>query len=328
MPKAVVGISGGVDSAVSAARLLKRGFEVTGLFMDIGGGAEKAESVCRAIGIPLITADARTELEDLVVGPFIEAYRAGTTPNPCVFCNPVLKYPLLLKAADDLGAEYVATGHYAGVAARGGEYFLRQGIAARDQSYMLYRLPPEALRRCLFPVGDTPKSEVRAEAAALGLDAADAPDSMEICFIPDGDYAAFIKGRGRGMPGGDVTDTEGNILGRHGGLCGYTVGQRRGLGIAGAERMYVVAIDTGRNRVVLGREELLYRDVIRLREIIYRGGAGEEVDVKIRHGRVFYRAVVDGDAIRFTGKPARAPAPGQSAVLYKDGLVLGGGIIC
>lgn len=328
--KVVVGISGGVDSAVAAARLVKRGFDVTGVFMDIGlTDYGRAEGVCRTLGIPLMISDARDELENNVVKPFITSYRAGTTPNPCVLCNPVVKYPTLLKAADSIGAEYIATGHYAGTVETDGETFLRQGISGRDQSYMLYRLSPETLKRCLFPIGDTPKDVVRAEAAESGLEIADAPDSMEICFIPDGDYAAFIKEKSGGMPEGDVVDAEGRVTGRHGGLCGYTVGQRRGLGTAGAGRMYVTAVDTVNNRVVIGPEKLLYKEKIELRDVIFRGTPGMELDVKIRHSRVSYRAVFDGKSgVEFTGGPARAPSPGQSAVFYKDGIVLGGGIIC
>ncbi|MCL1821064.1 MAG: tRNA-specific 2-thiouridylase, partial [Oscillospiraceae bacterium] len=215
---AVVGISGGVDSAVCAALLLEQGYDVTGVFLDTGGDSSRAEEVCAALGIPLIIADAKAKLENLVIEPFIDGYKNCLTPNPCVICNPLVKYSMLVETADKLGAFHIATGHYAGVAERGGVHYIRKGCPGRDQSYMLYRLPEEIISRCLFPVGDMPKDTVRAKAAELKLSVANAPDSMEICFVPDGDYAAFIRSRGHSMPEGDIVDVDGNILGRHRGL--------------------------------------------------------------------------------------------------------------
>lgn len=328
-----VGVSGGVDSAVCAAMLLEQGFDVTGVYLDNGGDSARAQEVCASLKIPFVKIDARAELESLVIKPFVESYLKCQTPNPCVICNPMVKYPMLIKAADEAGANFVATGHYAGVIEIDGVYYLKKGHPERDQSYMLYRLPQSVLSRCIYPIGDMPKSEVRARASALGLTVADAPDSMEICFIPDDDYAAFIRSRGGVMPDGDIVDTDGNVLGRHKGLYNYTVGQRRGLGVSSSGRLFVTALNAEKNQVILGDNSQLYKDEIKLRDIVW-SGRGElcspegAVDVKLRHSRVAYKATVSGDTVRFAEKVNAAATPGQSAVFYRDDLVLGGGIIC
>jgi tRNA-specific 2-thiouridylase len=328
--------------------LIEQGFSVTGVFLDIGGSFFRAEEVCDTLGIPLITVNAREELERHVITPFVESYLKCETPNPCVICNPMVKYPILAGAADKLGADYIATGHYAGIAECGGVYYLRKGNPGRDQSYMLYRLPQDILSRCMFPIGDMPKSEVRARAAELGLAAADAPDSMEICFIPDDDYANFIRSR-TGACDGDIVDVDGKVIGRHKGLFNYTVGQRRGLGVSSSGRLFVVKLDAEKNQVVLGEEALLYRREIKLRDMVGRVDEGEIIDVKVRHSPVSYEAAIAGDTVRFD-EGVKA-TPGQSAVFYgsrpgtarskhppvaagtlfsKEGrdIVLGGGIIC
>jgi len=323
---AVAGISGGVDSAVCAALLKERGYEVTGVFLNIGGSPDRAAGVCDALGIPLEVIDIRERLERCVVTPFINGYLGCETPNPCVICNHMVKYPILAEAADRLGAEHIATGHYAGIVEIEGVCYLRKGHFERDQSYMLYRLPRSILSRCLFPVGDTPKSEVRAKAAGLGLAAADAPDSMEICFVPGNDYASFIRSRGGGMPEGDIVDVNGNVLGRHRGLLNYTVGQRRGLGVSSGGRLFVTALDAGKNQVVLGGEEHLYKTEIELRDMVWHGSGSGMFDVKVRHSPKTYRARVEGDTVYFDG--GVKVTPGQSAVFYKDNIVMGGGVIC
>ena len=336
---AVVGISGGVDSAVCAALLIEQGFSVTGVFLDVGGSPERAEEVCNTLGIPLVIAKARAKLEQLVISPFIQSYLKCETPNPCVICNPMVKYPILSEAADRLNAEYIATGHYAGVIERDGVYYLRKGHPERDQSYMLYRLSQPILSRCLYPIGDMSKCAVRAKAAELGLAAADAPDSMEICFIPDDDYAAFIRSRAGSMHGGDIVDVNGNVLGQHKGLFNYTVGQRRGLGVSSSGRLFVIALDLDKNQVVLGEEKLLYKDKIQLRDIIGHVEENEIIDVKVRHSNIAYKATVAGDTVRFA--EGVKVTPGQSAVFYGNypgtarhpseegnNIVLGGGIIC
>lgn len=326
-----VGVSGGVDSAVCAAILLERGFNVTGVFLDVGGDSTRAEEVCAALDIPFVIVNARAELERLVINPFVESYLKCQTPNPCVICNPMVKYPMLIKAADELGAEHVATGHYAGITVQDGVYYLRKGHPQRDQSYMLYRLPQSVLSRCIYPIGAMPKSEVRKRAAALNLSVADAPDSMEICFIPDDDYAAYIRSRGGEMPCGDIVDTNGNVLGQHKGLYNYTVGQRRGLGVSSGGRLFVTSLDAEKNQVVLGDNTQLYKQKIKLRDIIWCGDDAPEyeiLDIKLRHSRVAYKASVRGDTVHFTERVKAAATPGQSAVFYRDDIVLGGGIIC
>jgi tRNA-specific 2-thiouridylase len=337
--KAVAGISGGVDSAVCAAILMEQGYSVTGVFLDVGGSFFRAEEVCDTLGIPLITVPALEELEQYVIAPFIESYLKCETPNPCVICNAMVKYPILTEAADKLGIEHIATGHYAGIVERDGVYYLRKGHPERDQSYMLYRLPQHILSRCLYPIGDMSKNDVRAKAAELGLAAASAPDSMEICFIPDDDYADFIRSRTGTLSEGNIVDTCGNVLGRHKGLFNYTVGQRRGLGISSAGRLFVVALDADKNQVVLGDGSLLYRREIKLRDMVGYVEENEVINVKVRHSPVTYKATVAGDTVRFA-EGARV-TPGQSAVFYGNrpgatrhpsnegnNIVLGGGIIC
>jgi tRNA-specific 2-thiouridylase len=322
---AVAGISGGVDSAVCAAVLIEEGFSVTGVYLDFGGCSSRAEEVCKTLGIPLVVVSAREKLEELVITPFIESYLKCETPNPCVICNSVVKYPLLTEAADKLDLDYIATGHYAGVVECDGVWFLRKGNFERDQSYMLYRLPQNILSRCMFPIGDMTKSEVRAKAAELGLAAADAPDSMEICFVPDDDYGNFICSRVKAVEG-DIVDIDGNKLGQHKGLYNYTVGQRRGLGVSSSGRLFVVKLDAEKNQVVLGEEALLYRREIKLRSMVGLVEDGTIVDVKVRHSPKCYRATVTGDTVRFD--EGVKVTPGQSAVMYEGDIVLGGGIIC
>ena len=217
--KLVLGLSGGVDSAV-AARLLREKYDVTCLWLDIGlGGGEDAAAVAKELGLPFETADIRDALEERVCTPFAQTYLAGKTPLPCALCNPTVKFPALLALADRLGAPYVATGHYA---RRGtgtdGRALLRKGRPANDQSYMLSRLPQDILRRVVFPLGEYEKREVRALAGEAALAVAEKPDSMEICFIPDGDYAAWLDRRGNTPPPGNFVDREGRVLGRHKGI--------------------------------------------------------------------------------------------------------------
>ena len=238
-PKVVLGLSGGVDSAV-AAQLLSRDYEVHGLYLDIGlGGTGQADAaaVAHRLGIPFHTADIRQELENQVCGPFAADYLAGRTPLPCARCNPTVKFPALLALAEEIGAEKVATGHYARTAlAPDGRVLLRKGLPANDQSYMLARLPQNILQKVIFPLGDYEKTAVRAMAGQAELPVADKPDSMEICFIPDGDYAAWLEHRGTVPPAGDFVDRDGKVLGRHGGIHRYTLGQGRGLGVSGPHK--------------------------------------------------------------------------------------------
>lgn len=334
--KLVLGLSGGVDSAV-AARLLREKYDVTCLWLDIGlGGGEDAAAVAKELGLPFETADIRDALEERVCTPFAQTYLAGKTPLPCALCNPTVKFPALLALADRLGAPYVATGHYArrGTGADG-RALLRKGQPANDQSYMLSRLPQDILRRVVFPLGEYEKREVRALAGEAALAVAEKPDSMEICFIPDGDYAAWLDRRGNTPPPGNFVDREGRVLGRHKGIHHYTLGQRRGLGVSGPHRYFVSAIRPETNEVVLSDGTDLHADRTRctdLNWIAIEGLEGERAcTVRLRHSKVETPAILcpDGDAVEIRMlTPARAPTPGQLAVFYDGDIVLGSGWIC
>ncbi|MBT9685878.1 tRNA 2-thiouridine(34) synthase MnmA [Pseudoflavonifractor sp. MCC625] len=334
--KLVLGLSGGVDSAV-AARLLREKYDVTCLWLDIGlGGGEDAAAVAKELGLPFETADIRDALEERVCTPFAQTYLAGKTPLPCALCNPTVKFPALLALADRLGAPYVATGHYArrGTGADG-RALLRKGRPANDQSYMLSRLPQDILRRVVFPLGEYEKREVRALAGEAALAVAEKPDSMEICFIPDGDYAAWLDRRGNTPPPGNFVDREGRVLGRHKGIHHYTLGQRRGLGVSGPHRYFVSAIRPETNEVVLSDGTDLHADRTRctdLNWIAIEGLEGERAcTVRLRHSKVETPAILcpDGDAVEIRMlTPARAPTPGQLAVFYDGDIVLGSGWIC
>ncbi len=330
--KVVLGLSGGVDSAV-AARLLMERYEVTGLYLDIGlggNGAQDAAAVAERLGIPFTVADIRAELEQNVCAPFAEDYLAGRTPLPCARCNRLVKFPALLDLADRLGAQYVATGHYA--RAEAGR--LKRGRPRNDQSYMLARLTREQLQRVIFPLGDYEKPQVRALARDFGLPVADKPDSMEICFIPDGDYAAWLDRRGETPPPGDFVDEAGRVLGRHRGIHHYTLGQRRGLGVSGPHRYFVSGIDAAGGRVVLSDGGDLLRERARCVRPNWIGlealEGPMEVTVRLRHSKTETPATIrpDGDGVELElHQPARAPTPGQMAVFYDGETVVGSGWI-
>lgn len=335
----VLGLSGGVDSAVAARLLLDQGYEVVALYLDIGPegtGGEDAAAVARRLSIPFERRDIRPDLEREVCAPFAAAYRAGHTPLPCAVCNPSVKFPALLAAARQLGAEYVATGHYArrGTGEAGRALLLR-GRSANDQSYLLARLPREILQHVIFPLGDYEKSEIRALAGEEALPVADKPDSMEICFIPEGDYAAWLDGRGQGMPPGDFVDREGRVLGRHRGIHHYTLGQGRGLGVSGPHRYYVSAIRPGENQVVLSDGSDLWAERVYGRDpnwIAVDGLEGPmEVSVRLRHSKGETPATLlpaENGVLLQLHAPARAPTPGQLAVFYQGDLVVGSAWIC
>ena len=304
MQRVVVGLSGGVDSAVCAMLLRKQGFEVHGLFLDQGLSARAdAERTAAAMGVPLHIADIRSELERAVCAPFAAAYLSGETPNPCILCNPAVKFKALLDCADALGAHYVATGHYAVTEERDGVTLLRRSPSRNDQSYMLCRLTQPVLRRVLFPLGTFgEKEDVRRAAEAIGIPIAHKPDSMEICFIPGNDYGAYLESRGVSPPPGDFVDEQGNVLGRHLGIHRYTVGQRRGLGIAGTGRYYVKEIDAVQNRVIITYEDPKATEIF-VRDVSYTVQPRTQpfhAAVKIRHSKNDWRARVypEGDRAR------------------------------
>ena len=335
--KVVLGLSGGVDSAVAAQRLLGQGYEVHGLYLDIGlGGEQSARDNAAKLGIPLTVRSIQQELEEHVCAPFAQDYLSGRTPIPCAVCNRAVKFPALISFAREIGANWVATGHYAriGTGCDGGPILLR-GNCANDQSYMLSRLTRDMLSHVLFPLGDGPKEQTRQEAQAGQLPAADRPDSMEICFIPDDDYAAWLDARGGTPPPGNFVDANGNVLGTHKGFHHYTIGQRRGLGVSSTGRLFVTEIRPHTNEVVLSHGEGLHAFMVHTDSLNWLGehplSAPMEVDVRLRHSRRSDPATIiplGGGRVDIHMKhPARAPTPGQLAVFYQGDHVLGSGWI-
>ena len=326
----VLGLSGGVDSAVAARLLQEQGYTVYGHWLDIGlGGREDAQQVAETFGIPFSAGDIRRELEASVMGPFQRDYLAGRTPLPCARCNPTVKFPALFRRAEEVGADWVATGHYARIAAGpAGEPLLCRGAHTNDQAYMLARLPQHWLSRLVFPIGGYEKTQVRQLARDFGLPVAEKPDSMEICFIPDGDYAAWLEARGAVPPPGHFVDRTGRVLGQHRGIHRYTIGQRRGLGIPAAHRLFVSEIRPETQEVVLSDGTDLMADTVWGEDFnpLAPLTEGEELTVRLRHSKTetparFYPEGTGGRLELLT--PARAPTPGQLAVLYRGDWVLG-----
>lgn len=326
----ILGFSGGVDSACAAALLRREGYDVRGLYLETGSGeAEAARRCAGAMGLPLEVVDARAELEEHVCRPFAEAYRRGETPSPCVLCNPAVKLRLLCEYADALGAKYIATGHYA--RAEGGALYM--GRPENDQSYMLCRILPEQLSRLILPLGGMIKTETRALAASLGLPVAQKPDSMELCFVPGGDYAAWLEQRGDAPEPGDII-YNGEAVARHGGIHRFTLGQRRGLGYAAGKRVYVSEIRPATGEVVLADGDGLYSTEFTasdMRWLVPEPLSPFDCEVRVRHSRTLTHARAwpeGGGRLRIVpASPLRAPTPGQTAAIYSAGRVLGGGFI-
>ena len=352
MAKVVVGMSGGVDSAVAALLLKEAGYEVIGLTLRTWEAEDGMDSRCceiddaadsaRKIGIEYHTLNCLSDFKSGVVEPFIDDYLNGYTPNPCVICNRIIKWERLLYFAKVVKADYVATGHYATIVKLdNGRYSARQAShIEKDQTYMLYRLSQEQLSKTLMPLGDKTKDEVRQIAKDAGIAVADKPDSQEICFVSDGKYYEFIENNSDKTipPEGNFVDVDGNVLGTHKGITHYTVGQRKGLGIALGYPAFVKRINVDTNEVVLCKEEDIYSDEILIRDVNYVGlqplSEGEEAKcfIKVRYHHKAQSATIraqdDGSIIAAFDQPVRAASPGQSAVFYdSEGTVLGGGII-
>jgi len=335
--KVVLGLSGGVDSAVCAHIVKDAGYDVTGVYLDIGiGSPDDAAAVAKTAGIDFAVVDIRAALEEKVIAPWCNAYLSGQTPNPCIFCNPTVKFKVLFDYADQIGAQYVVTGHYARIGTdMAGEAALLTAKSDKDQSYMLYRLPQAWISRLMFPLGDFDSKEaVRETARNYGIPVADKGDSMEICFIPDKDYAGFLERRGICPPEGDFVDESGKVLGRHKGIHHYTVGMRRHLGISAGKRIYVKAIDRENNRVILADGDDVYVSRITVRAVNLLTELAPlpyACAAKVRYSKAVNPCIIeayDGDAMTLAfDPPVRAPAPGQSAVLYDGERVLGGGYI-
>ena len=330
MKKIALGFSGGVDSSVCAELLKRQGYEVFGLYMDNSTDEARLDAVKTAefIGIPLRVFDVRERLERCVCAPFAQSYLSGETPNPCVICNPSVKFRSLCEYADEIGAEHIATGHYA----RTKDGMLFKGRPSNDQSYMLCRIKREQLGRLILPLGEYEKVEVRALAHEFNLPVADKPDSMEICFIPDKDYIGWLGKRTELPPPGDFT-FNGEVVGRHKGIHCYTVGQRCP-GLYNGRKLYISEIDPETDTVKLALWEDLFKTELCARSFNWLCDEPTGVvsaTVRVRHTKWENppcEAEVAGDLVAIhTKEPLRAPARGQSAVLYDGERVLGGGFV-
>lgn len=353
--RVVVAMSGGVDSSVAAALLKEQGYDVIGVSLKLWDYDEDerrlvgktccslddiadAKSVCDTLGIPFYAFNHKPEFRKSVIDVFVDEYKNGRTPNPCVLCNRDIKFGLLLQEAEKLGARYLATGHYARILRRedGGYSLVKGADADKDQSYVLFSLSRGDLSRVLLPIGDFTKNEIRDLARKYGLVTHDKKESMEICFIPNNDHASFIRKNyphlKRGP--GNFVDTQGKVLGRHEGIDGYTVGQRRGLGVGFGERMYVAAIKAVSDEVVLARDDEVYGGGLVAKEFRFlRDPNKAEYGAKIRYQRDELPAKIvryDASTLRLDlsfPSQARAVTPGQAVVLYDGDEVIGGGWI-
>jgi tRNA-specific 2-thiouridylase len=355
--KVAVAMSGGVDSSVAAAILIERGFEVIGVTMRLFDlpqeycrderlrsccgrkAVQDAHSVAISLSVPHYVADFRRSFENEIISDFCQEYSRGRTPNPCIRCNERIKFDLLHRKAVKLGAEYIATGHHARVEydRKRGRYLLKKGKDKnKDQSYFLYTLTQDQLSRTLFPIGCLTKKAVRKKAEDLHLPVSRRPESQEICFIPDDDYVRFLKGRipGAFLPG-PILDTKGRLLGTHQGIIHYTIGQRKGMGIAASQPLYVLRIDSENNAVIAGPdEELKKKELIAsdLNWISIKGLDGPikakaRIRYKHREAAAWVSPLENGRAsVRFSRKQ-RAITPGQAVVFYDGEIVVGGGTI-
>jgi len=342
-----VAMSGGVDSSVAAALLVEQGFDVTGVMLHLWAeeenhccapqAVEDARGVARQLGIDFFLVDYEAEFKACVVDYFVAEYSRGRTPNPCLACNRQIRFGRLLRHVQALGADAMATGHYARIDRVDGGYRLRKGAdPQKDQSYVLYMLGQEELRRLSFPVGSYTKTQVRKMARQRGLPVADRDESMEICFVTDDDYRRFLREHApQSMRPGPIYDVSGQEIGQHKGLPGYTVGQRRGLGIAAPEALYVLRLDVARNALIVGTARELGQRVLLADEVSYACGSPPDsplrVETKIRYKARLADATwtpLEGKRARVTfDEPLRDITPGQAVVAYQGDLVLGGGII-
>lgn len=349
----MVGMSGGVDSSVSAALLLEEGYEVIGATLRLYDGdgqapdgsktcctlsdAEDARSVCSRLGIEHYVFNFKERFEKEVIDRFISEYESGKTPNPCIECNRHIKFKEMLARAEMLRCDKIATGHYAVIkqGENGRFLLLRANDRNKDQTYVLYSMTQHQLSRVVFPLGGLSKDEVRKIAERHGFINARKPDSQDICFVPDGDYASFIEGRrGASLPG-DFVDENGKFIGKHNGIIRYTIGQRKGLGVALGSRTYVLDKDPVSNRVVLGPEESLFykRVLVNSLNFIPFDSLTEPMRVlaKLRYRHTEQPAVIypweNGQVMVEFDRPQRAPSPGQAAVFYDGEMVVGGGTI-
>lgn len=343
--KVLVAMSGGVDSSVAALLLREAGHAITGVTMGLGirrdespagccGGdaIEDAKRVCDRLGAPHLVFDFTSLMEERVIRKFTDEYLKGRTPNPCVDCNRYLKFDALLARARSLGFDYLATGHYARVAKTASGWGLfRAADKNKDQTYFLYPIRRDDLPAVLFPLGEMKKEEVRSRARAAGLSVAQKAESQDICFIPQGDYRRFFAQRRLASPPGDIVDSSGCVRGRHTGILAYTIGQRSGLGISAPRPLYVLRYDAVKNQVVVGHKEDLLADGLVAGDLnLHSDSFPETAEVKIRYRKkpAPCRVIRDGEKLKVVFRePQESVTPGQAAVFYEGGRVLGGGVI-
>ena len=346
--RALIAMSGGVDSSV-AAFLMQQEYECGGCTMHLRGDLDcpsadlipkdigDARAIADKLGIPFYVFDFREKFQKYVIDQFVHSYELGVTPNPCISCNRFLKFGAVYDEGRKLGFDIIATGHYARIEQKDGEYFLKKGLdPAKDQSYVLYTLTQEQLSHTRFPLGELSKAEVRDIAESHGFINARKKDSQDICFVPDRNYAGIIEEyTGRKPEPGDFVDEDGKVLGRHRGIIHYTVGQHRGLGLPTEIPLYVKRIDAGNNRIILALDDALYEKTVTVKDFNWISGRVPDKEIrgsaKIRYRHreqpCFAEAGDDGTVFIHFDEAQRAPTPGQSCVLYDGDTVLGGGII-
>jgi tRNA-specific 2-thiouridylase len=349
MRSVIVALSGGVDSSVAALLLKQQEYKVIGItFKNFNYDKYSAESyagnccspealnnagkLCDLLQIPHYVLNRVDMFERVVVDNFKSEYLKGMTPNPCVRCNSLVRWPQLIRLADDLGVDFVATGHYAGIVKKNGDYLIKRAkYQAKDQTYALWGINPEYLKRTIFPVGDYAKDQIRRVAGENGLGNAFSRESQDICFVPEGDYASLLGE----LPPGEIVDTAGQVMGRHKGLGHYTIGQRHGLGIANPEPLYVLKIEPESNRLVIGTKEQLLKSSFEAASTNWfiDISPGDEIKceakIRYRHQPAACAVTVEDKnrALVVFDHPQKAITPGQSAVFYVDDTLIGGGVI-